>query len=79
MEFEDCLILDSGIGSSPYSRIGRPSSGLRRPPPAGHGHHTGESRGGTGTVKSGRLTGNLLTRPTEPLQLKTVWGIKTVS
>ena len=44
------------------------------PPPAARGHRMAESRGGTGTVKSGRLTGNLLTRPSEPLQLKTVWG-----
>ena len=30
--------------------------------------------GGTGTIKSGRLTGNLLTRLSEPLQLKTAPG-----
>ncbi len=34
-------------------------------------------RGSLGTIKSGRLKRNLLTRPSEPLQLKTNWGTNT--
>ena len=44
-------------------------------PPAGA---LWEPAGGTSIIKSGRLTGNLLTRLSEPqeaLQLKAVWGI----